>query len=53
MRALISQKLSYSQKLKLNVEIKAFSTTIYIFDSDFVWRMKLMIIKGKKFVLCV
>ena len=26
---------------------------IYIFDSDLVWRMDLMIIKGKKFVLCV
>ena len=25
---------------------------ICIFDSDLVWRMQLMIIKGKKFVLC-
>ena len=26
---------------------------IYVFDLDLVWRMQLMIIKGKKFVLCV
>ena len=26
---------------------------IYILDSDLVWRMQLLIIKGKKFVLCV
>ena len=26
---------------------------IYIFDSDLVWRMQLMIIKGQKFVLIV
>ena len=26
---------------------------LYIFYSDLVWRMQLMIIKGKKFVLCV
>ena len=25
----------------------------YIFDSDLVWRIQLMIIKGEKFVLCV
>ena len=34
----------------LNVHIKALWYTIYIFDSDLVWR--LMIIKGKKIVLC-
>ena len=26
---------------------------ICIFDSDLVWRMQLMIIKGLKFMLCV
>ena len=29
------------------------SPTIYIFDSDLVGRMQLMIIKGSKYVLCV
>ena len=26
---------------------------MYILDSDVVWRMQLMIIKGEKFMLCV
>ena len=26
---------------------------MYIFDSDLVWRMQLMLMKGWKFVLCV
>ena len=29
------------------------NASIYIFDSDIVCQMQLMIIKGKKFVLCV
>ena len=33
-------------------EIKSFNL-IYIFNSDFVWRMQLMIIKGKIRVLFV
>ena len=28
--------------------IKGYWYTIYIFDSDLVWRMQLMIIKGQK-----
>ena len=28
------------------------SEPIYIFDSDLVWQMQLMIIEGYKFVLC-
>ena len=33
--------------------MEAFYCTIYISDSDLVWRIPLMITKGKKNVLCV
>ena len=33
--------------------IKTYILTIYIFDLDIVWRIQLMIIKGKIRVVCV
>ena len=36
-----------------NVCIKAFWYTIYIFDSDIIWRMQLMIIKCSICVVCL
>ena len=37
----------------INFIINLKETVMYIFDSDMVWRMQLMLIKGLKFVLCV
>ena len=35
------------------IKISIFQNITYIFDSDLVWRMQLMIIKGSKFLFCV
>ena len=45
-------KLKYNPTVYLSL-ILFFTNKYIFFDSDLLWRMQLMIIKGLKFVLCV